>query len=92
MGISPYGAHYYFGHERPVKVQLHVFSNASKDANAAIIYVCSDYADWLITMILVCLQNKNCTYQSSINTAYGSATDLTLAKLTNPVTKKFTLN
>ena len=45
VGISPCGAHYYFGHERPVKVQLHVFSNASKDANAAVIYVCSEYAD-----------------------------------------------
>ena len=58
VGISPCGAHYYFGHERPVKVQLHVFSNASKDANAAVIYVCSDYADWLITMILVASKTK----------------------------------
>ena len=57
-GISPCGAHYYFGHERPVKVQLHVFSNASKYANAAVIYVCSDYADWLITMILVASKTK----------------------------------
>ena len=58
VGISPCGAHYYFGHERPVKVQLHVFSNASKDANAAVIYVCSDYADWLITMIMVASKTK----------------------------------
>ena len=44
-GISPCVAHYYFGHERPVKVQLHVFCNASKYVNAAVVYVCSDYAD-----------------------------------------------
>ena len=58
VGISPCGAHYYFGHERPVKVQLHVFSNASKDANAAVIYVCSDYAEWSITVILVASKTK----------------------------------
>ena len=58
VGISPCGAHYYFDHERSVKVQLHVFSTASKDANTAVIYVCSDYADWLITMILVASKTK----------------------------------
>ena len=58
VGISPCGAHYYFDHERPVKVQLHVFSNASKDANAAVIYVYSGYADWSITMILVASKTK----------------------------------
>ena len=44
--------------EMSCTVQLHVFSNASKDANAAIIYVYSDYADWLITMILVASKTK----------------------------------